>query len=202
MSLTLEPFDVSVHDPTTVAELIWEADPEMNALIYGDRSSAIEIIEAVMETESAFFSSKYLQVATEDGTVCGILVGFPVGEQNAIDNASGRAFARAMGLFSFALRMPTFFKLGKITGGDMDPDGYYVHHLAVGADHRSRGIGREIIERLGNDHDALYLHVNINNDRAKAFYERLGFVKRSHETISHRGREYGTYLMEWRPDNA
>ena len=48
-----------------------------------------------------------------------------------------------MGLFSFVLRLPVFFKLGKTTGGDMDPDGYYVHHLAIDEECHGRGIGRD-----------------------------------------------------------
>lgn len=86
-------------------------------------------------------------------------------------------------------------KMDKITGGDMDEDGYYIHSISVSPAHRSKGIGAFMIEKLKETEKKVYLHVNINNERGQNFYKKVGFQSQSRDTIILKGKEVGTHLM-------
>lgn len=55
--------------------------------------------------------------------------------------------------------------------------GDYIAGLFVDREHRSRGIGRRLLNHAKKKHSALSLHVFEKNVRAVRFYLREGFVK-------------------------
>ena len=64
----------------------------------------------------------------------------------------------------------------------------YLVEIAVAAEHRSRGIGKlllEAVERWGSEHGASFvsLEYNTKNPRAAAFYQRMGYQPASVFTI-------------------
>lgn len=132
--------------------------------------------------------------------IVGIISGFPVKEKEKIDKISGRAFMKTMGVFSFMRKMPLFMKMGNITGGEMDEDGYYIHTISVNSSFQGRGIGREVIKKLCEKHKKIYLHVNTNKFDAQAFYRKVGFIQKHKGTTVIKGKEIGTFLMEKKCD--
>lgn len=66
------------------------------------------------------------------------------------------------------------------------PDRQVVGDLYVRPAHRGTGLARDLVERVAReaeDRDAgeLYLEVDVDNERAKAFYDKLGFELHRHE---------------------
>ncbi|MFO8108919.1 MAG: hypothetical protein R6U17_00110 [Thermoplasmata archaeon] len=138
MNVILEQFDPPKHDKDAVAELIYDADPKMNSLVYGDRDTGIDIIKILMDLDNTYFSPPYLKCAMHEGELIGVITGFKVGEKSKIDAASGKAFAKGMGIWPFIKKLPLFFKLSKVTAGDMNKDGYYIHTLSIDPFYRER----------------------------------------------------------------
>lgn len=54
------------------------------------------------------------------------------------------------------------------------PDGY-VLFLAVAPEFRDQGLGRRLIARVAEEHDAVTCHARATNDSAMAFYRSVGF---------------------------
>ena len=77
----------------------------------------------------------------------------------------------------------------------VDEKGYYVHTISVDSEHRGRGFGSEIINRVASEHGTLYLHVNRDNEAAIRFYERNGFKRLAEGSMVHKGRELSQVLM-------
>lgn len=51
----------------------------------------------------------------------------------------------------------------------------YILFLGVDPEYRGEGLGRELVERAGEDHDKLSCHTRASNQNAVDFYEHLGF---------------------------
>lgn len=195
MDLSLEPFDPTRHDQRTVADLVYSSDEDFNALVYGDRPGAVEIITACMGMDSNYYTPSRVRCAVSSDQLVGVIIDFPVAEKDAVDTASGKDFSRAMGMWSFLKRMPLLMRMGRITGGEMDEDGTYIHTLCVDASHRNAGIGSFMLKQRAEEHPRMYVHVNIENLRARRFYEKNGFRVQSEHRAILRRKEMGTVLM-------
>ncbi|MFW6312723.1 MAG: GNAT family N-acetyltransferase [Spirochaetota bacterium] len=193
MAIDFENYDNENHDEHTVARLIFESDPVFNTLVYG--KDAVAVIERMLRLGSNYFDSRYTRCAIHEGSVVGVVVGFPISGKAEIDQESGKGFARAMGFFQFLARMPLFVRMDTMMPAVDDEDGYYVHTISVGADFRGRGFGSQMIERVASEHGALYLHVNRDNEGAIRFYERNGFQRLAEGSMVHKGRELSQVLM-------
>jgi len=55
------------------------------------------------------------------------------------------------------------------------PDGY-MSVLGVAPEHRRRGLGSRLIDRIAADHDEVTCHTRVSNEEAVAFYTDWGFV--------------------------
>jgi len=198
MTLRIEPYDSAQHPMRDCAELIYGADSSLNAWVYGGGLEGVAVIEAMLGTPEGYFAPEHTRCAVLDGEVVGILVGYSVSQKEQVDAASGHAFLRAMGAWRFLKRLPLFMRMAKLTGGDMDPDGYYIHTLSISPAHQRRGIGTQLIDAAAEGHSALYLHANMENQQAISFYEKVGFQRKSQAQVVLHGRQVGEYLMEKR----
>ena len=172
----LEPFDPNKHDAGTVAALIYDADPEINAFVFGPRDQAIERIRTLMTIPDTYYAAPRLACIVSAGTVVGIVAGYAAHDTGAIERSVGAAFVRAFGFIAFVRRLPMFLKLGRILAKRMDSEGYYIVYLSVLATERGKGHGAAAVTELGNAWPTLYLHVAADNLSAIRFYERNGFV--------------------------
>lgn len=195
MTPRIEPYDPARHDRRACAELIYGADADLNALVYGAGLEGVAVIEEMLGAPEGYFSPEHIRCAVLGDEVVGILVGYPVSQMKDVDATSGHDFMRAMGAWGFLKRLPMFMRMAKLTGGEMDPDGYYIHTLSISPAHQRRGIGTRLIEAAADGQSALYLHVNRENQQAIGFYEKVGFVRQSEAAIRLRGRMVGEYLM-------
>lgn len=193
MAIELDNYDVEKHDGLTIARLIFDSDRVFNTLVYG--KDAVSVLERILRLGDNYFDSRYTRCAIHEDRVVGVIVGFPVAEKAAIDKKSGKDFARAMGFFRFFTRMPLFVRMDKMMPALVDEKGYYVHTISVDSEHRGRGFGGEIINRVASEHGTLYLHVNRDNEAAIRFYERNGFKRLAEGSMVHKGRELSQVLM-------
>lgn len=95
--------------------------------------------------------------------------------------AIGRYLERNPGM-SFVARDPSGRLLGAVLCGHDGRRGY-LHHLAVRADCRGQGLGRQLVERcLEAVHaagiDKFHLFVYQTNTTGRAFWERIGWYER------------------------
>jgi ribosomal protein S18 acetylase RimI-like enzyme len=193
VTIDLEHYDTVKHDEHTVARLILESDPFFNTLVYGQ--NAVVVIQRLLRLKGNFFDSTYTRCALYEGGLAGVIVGFPVAKKAEIDKSSGRTFAQAMGFFRLIMRMPLFIRMDRMMPPAKDATGYYLHTLSVDAQHRSRGLGSEIIKQVVSDKDPVYLHVNRDNHRAIRFYEQNGFQRLAEGSMAYKGRELSQVLM-------
>ena len=73
--------------------------------------------------------------------------------------------------------------------------GNYLAGIFVEAGSRSKGVGRELLNRVKETHPSFSLHVYAENERAVSFYRREGLTVVSRETEEDTGRM--EYTMEW-----
>ena len=193
MATTLENCKRQKHDRQIIARLIFQSDPVFNAAVYG--KGAIRIIEGMLQLAGNYFDSRHTRCAVQEGRVVGLVVGFPLSEKRAIDQKSGKDFARTMGFFRFLSRLPLFVRMEAMMPAVEDEDGYYIHTICVDAAFRGQGLGTEMIEQVASEHGSLYLHVNRSNGAAIRFYQRNGFKRLAEGSMMYRGHELTQVLM-------
>lgn len=198
MSIILEKFNLEKHNPTKVATLIYSADEETKLMVFGEKEKGIQYIEKLMRMENNYFNPQYIYCAIKEGNVVGVIGGYGVDKKSDIDKDSGKDFIKVFGIWPFLKRLPTIMKMNKMMSKDMDEDGYYIHVLCVDEKHRREGFGTEMLKAIEKEHKKLYLHVSINNTKARAFYEKYGFKVQSEDSIIYKGKKVGTCLIKKR----
>lgn len=194
MKVKLEKYDPQKHDKEVLADLIYESDPQMNTLTYG--KNALEVIETLLKIPESYFVPEYMKCALVDDELVGVVVYYPVSKMEEVDKIAGRGFMKAMGLLSFFKKMPLFLKMDRMLGGDLDQDGLYIHTICVDSKLRGHGIGSEILDRIAEENNKMYLYVNMKNEGAIKFYKRNGFKEKFSGTMKHKGEAFGEILME------
>ncbi len=194
-SFVMEKFNPEKHDVLQVAALIYAADREFNNIIYGSEDKGAEAIKKMMQMEYNYFTYPHVNCAVYNNEVVGVLVGFEGKEKRALDQASGKAFARVFGLWSFLKKMPTFISIAGISWKNIDDDGYLVNSLCVAPTRRGQGFGTRILETVFQKYDRVYLDVNIKNDNGLMFYQGLGFQIKSKNTTMFKGKNIGLYSL-------
>jgi len=155
MSIKLEKYNLEKHNKHFIANLIYISDEEMNSLVFGERKSGIKVITKLMSMDNNYFSSSYLKCAIYEDEIVGAIVAFQVNKKSKLDTDSGKAFLKAMGFLAFLKKMPLFFKMAKITSGEMDENGYYIHTISVSPSYQGRGFGTRMIEMVAEKQNKL-----------------------------------------------
>ncbi len=195
MNFRIENYDPAKHDARTVAELIYEADTEFNAMLYGNRESGVAVIQKLMQIENTYFSSRYIDCALIDGKVVGVLVGYTGRQKTKLNAATGKGFMRIMGFWAFLKKMPTFLRLEKLVTKQIEGDSFYVNSFCVDPAHRGQRIGERMLEKIAEEYPKIYLEVNIHNERGQKFYQRLGFHAQAENSINYKNKKIGAYSM-------
>ena len=194
MDIQLETYDPQKHAQDKLAELIWESDPEMNRLVYGEKP--LEVIKALLNVPETYFLPQYTKCVMLDGDLVGVVVYYPASKRQEVDKLAGQGFMKAMGFWGFVKRFFLYIKMDKMLGGEIDDDGLYIHPLAVDSGVRGRGIGSAVIRALEQENEKMYLYVNADNEGAIRFYKRNGFTDIFYGEMAHKGETYGEFLME------
>jgi ribosomal protein S18 acetylase RimI-like enzyme len=194
--LSITPWQDELVDKQDAAALIWEADQEFNSLVYGSREEALRIISAMMDMEGSYFDRKHLLCGSFGDALAGIAVHYPTALKKQVDQESGKAFGKLIGMKTMVKRIPTFINIGRATTSRIfDPEGGYIHTICVDARFRGRGVGRALTDHLAEQYGSIQLDVNVRKDDSRAFYKAIGFQEISRHRAKIRGADRGTCAM-------
>ncbi|MBF2077329.1 MAG: GNAT family N-acetyltransferase [Synechococcales cyanobacterium T60_A2020_003] len=183
------------HSSTQVAALIYESAPELFRILFGDR--AIPVLSMLVERSHNRFSHRYIWVAEQEGEVIGVVVLVPT--ECLPDQADANAVL-SLGQRLWVEAVQRFF-LNAILRHDYPAQTLYIGNLAVRADCRGQGIGTALLQQCISQAEqvkaqSLFISVDIDNPRAQALYESLGFCPM--DTLTRRlfGRIVGSTVLE------
>jgi ribosomal protein S18 acetylase RimI-like enzyme len=156
----------------TIAELIWETDPEMCQFVFEDEQNWHRHCEIEWLAAIGLHASSCAKVARQKGQVVGLLIAFPQSEMNARYAATVARYELDVGQ-----RMEAVGWLFPV----LPENTLYIFNLAVSQSLRGRGIGRLLLssteaqaQRTGLT--AVHLDVPTTSSAVK-FYERMGYAK-------------------------
>jgi len=170
-------------DAPVAAQLIYYAGPNHVLAFFGKtESKAIKAIRRMFPLPRHTTSYTYAFVAGDKGKVIGLFSG--------LDGKSWRASKRASQMYGpiWFVAVPPWQIPRMIAAYDdferaMPPilgEEYYIMHLAVLPERRGQGIGKQLMEFAENQAQAkglkrMVLDVDVDNEKARRLYERLGF---------------------------
>jgi ribosomal protein S18 acetylase RimI-like enzyme len=167
------------QDAHAVTPLILAAAPSLEVVLR-DRATADRAAEAAFRAERTVWSHRF-GLAAEDGNgLVGLVTAFPGRMYGSLALGTGVVLARAAG----ARHASDLARRGRILQRLLAPirrQVLYVSALAVLPDHRGRGIGTALIQRVLAGAERLGLGValdaGVEDEVALGLYERLGFQR-------------------------
>lgn len=164
------------HEAAGVAPIILEAAPSLE-LIYGDRHATLRAIVAAYRAERTELSHRFA-LAAGGGRVDGVAIAFPGRLHGSLKLGTGVALARSAG----ARHLADLINRGRVLDRLMPSppkDCLYVSVLSVAPEQRRRGLAAALMYRVVTGAERLglgvCLDVGLDNEPARALYERLGF---------------------------
>ena len=144
----------------------------------GDPARQQRVLEALFRSQDTRFSYPFIEVAEVDGQVLGLLLSFPGRLLMQLNVRMGRHLLPLYGLWD-ALRLAVK-SIPMMTETEAKADEYYVSNLAVARQAWGQGLGRALLARAEEKalEAGLYacsLTVEIDNERALALYQRVGY---------------------------
>jgi ribosomal protein S18 acetylase RimI-like enzyme len=160
-----------------IAELVLQSDCRMLCALFGPSvKRLLQHLQARPGNPYSFDNT--LVIADDDGAVIGAMVGSVVAAMRKSNLRAAGSLFRWYGP-SLIARLPGLLRAGKALG-DQQPRDFYLSHIAVLPEHRGHGEGGVLLraseERAkGLGAGRVVLDVDVNNVRARAFYQRLGY---------------------------
>ena len=167
--MNLEP-GTAIDDPATIADLIWETDPEMCQFVFGDRSTWHRYCEIEWLSAIGLHSSGCAMVARQVSGIVGLVIAFPQSEMTERYTATVARYDPLIGQ-----RMENVGWLFPM----LPEKAQYVFNLAVSQSLRGRGIGRLLLSSVEEQAQRAALtsvHLDVPAaSPALQFYERMGY---------------------------
>ncbi|MBV8882949.1 MAG: GNAT family N-acetyltransferase [Chroococcidiopsidaceae cyanobacterium CP_BM_RX_35] len=187
------PMSLACHNPKEVACLIYESAPELFALMFG--SHAIADLTDLVQRAHSRFSHQYIRVAAIDHQVVGVAILVPAASVNdAADYGEILNLIRKLWL-----KLVQYLLLQRMLQHNYPVGTFYVGNLAVAAEYRNQGIGRQLLSQCIAEAKAtfssIFISVDISNVRAQKLYESLGFQVVATKTISLFGSTIGSRIL-------
>ncbi len=161
------------------ARLLLESGPALFSFAFGSQPTALRLLTTAFQAETSAFSHRLCQVALEHDRVLGIALAYPVRHSLNYFLAMPRVIIRALGTDLFLRTIVNGMNAGRLSSAP-GPDDYFLSNLAVQPDHRGKGIGSLLLEKVCKDAVSANcprccLDVELDNSRAITFYQRHGF---------------------------
>ncbi len=193
------PMSLARHNPTEVANLIDESAPELFFLMFGP--CAIAHLTNLVQRSHNRFSYQYIHLAEIHDRVVGIATLIPAANVNdAADYRQILNFGQ-----QFWLKLVQNLVLRHVLQHDYPTGTFYIGNLAVAADYRNQGIGRQLltqciakvkqITKTETLSSTIFISVDANNTRAQKLYESLGFQVVAVKTIRLLGQTIGSHIL-------
>lgn len=162
----------AADDPATIADLLWETDPEMCRFVFADRRTWHRCCGIEWLAEIGLHANSCAMVAKQEGEVRGLLIAFPQTEMTLRYAATVARYETDVGQ-----RMETVGWLFPI----VPEKALYIFNLAVLQSLRGQGIGRRLLsvaEERAHQAGLLAVHLDVpTTSPAVKFYERVGYRK-------------------------
>lgn len=187
------PMLLARHGLRDVACLIYESAPELFALMFG--SHAITCLTDLVQRSHNRFSHQYIRIAEIDHQVVGIVILVPAAYIN--DDADYHEILK----FSqqLWLKLVQRLILRYVLQHDYPAGAFYISNLAVAAEYRNQGIGRQLLSQCIAEAttalSTIFISVDISNLRAQKLYESLGFQVVATKTMHFLGTTIGSRIL-------
>lgn len=200
MSLSLEKLDLRRHDVEKAAGLAYGADESLLPLMFGGKATATRRIACLIRAGGNVFGHEHVYMALDDGKVVGVAIGDTGSEYEKADREGLRIVYRCLSISGTLRLLAALPVVNRVLTNRFKADDFYVGILSVDPDRRGGGIGSYIMEnmaRIAREQGCkrLVLDVSFENERAKKFYERLGFECRGRKRLIPGWDKVGTYTM-------
>ncbi|WP_025730085.1 GNAT family N-acetyltransferase [Atopobacter phocae] len=167
-------------DGPAVIQLLWIIflDMELPLLQELPHSAIQQLMLQSMQDDTYRYSPKRGVVVEQDGQIAGAVFSYPGDEEPLIDQAFNQ-LAQATYQHPFVM----FNDL------ETQPGEYYVDALVVHPDFRGAGLGQQLLMQaktaaVQSGYRRLDLNCDVNNPKARALYERLGFQPTEQRQLS------------------
>jgi ribosomal protein S18 acetylase RimI-like enzyme len=169
-------------DSAAIAELVLQSDCGMLPALFGPEVGRL-IAWLLPRRANPYSASNALVIdEQEGGRVIGAVVGSLAGAARRNDI---RTALLLLGWYGpgVILRYPRLARAGAALRG-LRSDDFYLSHIAVLPSHRGQGTGERLLRSVEDHARALHagrlvLDVATDNDRARAFYARMGYTRDS-----------------------
>jgi len=173
-------FDIKNHDIKKVSELIFETEPKVFSLLFGNnKNKALKRIKSVVKTGGNSFGYEYIYLAIEKNKILGLTIfynGLDIDKKIESDN-----FSKALGFFGiFRLMLYDQILLRRLLTNSLDERDMYISNICVDQNIRGKGIGRFLLDNVilqaNKDHcKKIILDVSKDNGIAINLYKNTGF---------------------------
>jgi GNAT superfamily N-acetyltransferase len=159
-------------DPVTIADLIWETDPEMCKFVFGDRPTWRAYCEIEWRAAIGLHTHGAATVARSGGRTVGLVIAYPQEEMTVRYAATVARYEAEV-----SERMAAVGWLFPV----IPEKGLYVFNLAVSQSHRGQGIGGLLLsttEKQAQRSGMTTVHLDVPaTSPAVKFYERMDYRK-------------------------
>lgn len=185
------PMSLARHNLRDVAGLIYESAPEMFALMFG--AHAIACLTDLVQRSHNRFSHQYIRIAEIDHQIVGIVILVPAAYLK--DAADYQVFKFSQQLW---LKLVQRLILRHVLQHDYPAGTFYIGNLAVAAEYRNQGIGRQLLSQciaVAATSSTIFISVDVGNLRAQKLYELLGFQVVATKTMYFFGATMGSRIL-------
>lgn len=156
------------------AEILYDTFSDKFEKIFGPKAQIVPLL-------SEHFSNDRTVTASRDGVLVGV-GGLKFGGKGFIDITFWQLVQ------NLRVRILTFLLVGWVLGSPVGQNEILVGALAVAQDMRGQGIGGRLMECIldfarSEEYERVKLYVIGPNERAKRFYERIGFKEKRIDEI-------------------
>ena len=163
------------------ANLLFLSGPEMFAYTFNRTPEATkQLLARLWPRREHIFSYQWAYLAQRNSDIVGILSGFTSRQLRRASSRMPLAFASVLWPWDLARLIARAVDVAGLSP-DVEEGDYYIGNVAVVPEARSRGIGHTLLE-FAHDQARTQgcrrcaLDVIIENTRARALYEELGYV--------------------------
>lgn len=166
-----------------VNPLLYQSGPEMFNWFFVSEScdEVCRFFDLLYAKPDTAFSKELIWIEEEEGTVRGTILGIPGREKKLLEKSIGK-YGKEIGRIAGLRRTIIMIFRGRLGRylSVIDTDEYYIGNLAVHEDHRGKGIGPALLDRIRDvavsaGYRKLSLLVELGNDHAEHVYTRFGF---------------------------
>jgi ribosomal protein S18 acetylase RimI-like enzyme len=184
------------------ARLLLMSGPDLLSYLYQETEPGIiDLLESCVRAENHTFSWRNAVIEVCDGVVRGLIVAMPVRD---LGRYAFRELASVMAHQPTVLRSiaALFRMLWRVRVAShypkLEKTEYFVANLAVGTEHRRKGVARRLMEDLErraaeSGFTKLSLYVELDNSEALAFYRSFGFQEGPPHPFPESYRRFGLH---------